>query len=311
MYDNVDFGIQSEDVGGLDFLSEVPRFIEISGEHNFDGNMVLSGNIGSMSVSISSNCLKVKNGSLCKWYLGNNFQTMQRADTRLAIEKLSDILHLPMERAGVSRIDVAQNFIVKHPPDVYYNHLGAYDRYKRLEQPDGLYYINSNGILVFYNKTKEQQDKRQPIPDLYKDRNVLRYEQRYKRRLSNTFSIGRVTAACLYDEAFYVGIINRWKEAYSRIKKINEIQLNFEGMRTKKDLYKLGVLSLVEKEGGQLVFLKQIAEAQRRGDITNRQAFDLRGAIDEACKVREGLNIKSEAISELDKKVSEAAKFYR
>ena len=311
MYDNIDFWLQSGVAGGVDFLSAAPKSIEITGQHDFNGVPVLSGKIDGLRVTVTPDSLRIKDGSLCKWFLGDNFQTMQRADTKQAIEKLSDILSLPMDQATVTRIDVAQNFIVKHPPLVYFNHLGEYAKSRRLEQPDGLYYSNNNGLLVFYNKTKEQQDKNQPIPELYQGRNTLRYEQRYKRRLGKTFGVDRVTAACLYDEAFYKGIIDRWRDAYQSIKKVNDIQLRFEGMKTKKDLYRYGVLSLVTMSGGERAMLSQITEAQRMGELSSKQAFDLRAAIAEACKTKDGLTVQSDVITELDQKVKDAARFYR
>ena len=115
----------------------------------------------------------------------------------------------------------------------------------------------------------------------------------------------------LYDEAFYIGLLNRWKEAYKAIQKINDVSLNFQAMRTKQQLYKMGVLSLIEQAGGQLQMIEQINEAQKRGELSKKQAFDLRQAINEACKIRDGLTVPNEAIKELDKKVSEAVKYYR
>ena len=82
-------------------------------------------------------------------------------------------------------------------------------------------------------------------------------------------------------------------------------------MRTKQQLYKMGVLSLIEKAGGQLQMIEQINEAQKRGELSKKQAFDLRKAINEVCKIRDGLTVPNEAIQELDKKVSEAVKYYR
>ena len=105
--------------------------------------------------------------------------------------------------------------------------------------------------------------------------------------------------------------MNRWKDTYGAIQKINDISLNFQAMRTKQQLYKMGVLSLIEQVGGQLQMLDQINEAQRMGELSKKQAFDLRQAINKACKTREGLTVPNEAIQELDKKVCEAVKYYR
>ncbi len=120
-----------------------------------------------------------------------------------------------------------------------------------------------------------------------------------------------VTGALLYDEAFYIGLLDKWKVAYRNIQKINDVSLNFEMMKTKQQLYKMGVLSLIEQVGGLLPMHEQINEAQKRGNLTKKQAYDLRQAVNEASKIREGLTVPNEAIQELDKKVSEAVKFYR
>ena len=106
----------------------------------------------------------------------------------------------------------------------------------------------------------------------------------------------------LYDEAFYIGLLNRWKDAYKAIQKINDVSLNFQAMKKKQQLYKMGVLSLIEQAGGQLQMIEQINEAQKRGELSKKQAFDLRQVINEVCKIRDGLTVPNEAIKELDKK---------
>ena len=310
MYDNIDFKIKSCDVTRIDFLKETPKHFEVTGEHDFYDSLVISGSLNGYKITVSERCVNVKDGSLCKFYLGDNFQTLNRSDVKKAIEMLSDTLHLPFEQATVSRIDAAQNFIVKHPTEVYFNHLGEYIHNKRLAQPNGLYYTNPKGLLIFYDKLKEQKDKGQNIPKLYKDRFTLRYEQRHKARLKDTFNAARVTGAMLYDEAFYMQIINKWHDAYKSIKKINDVNINFNAMTGKKDLYMLGLASLIFQQGGELNLLQQIKEAQQRQDLTKKQARDLRQAIKEASQCNIGM-VQNDAILELNKKIDEAVKFYR
>ncbi len=57
---------------------------------------------------------------------------------------MSDTLHLPMDKATVTRLDVARNLIVQHLVDVYFNHLGALKYARRLVEPSGLYYSMTN-----------------------------------------------------------------------------------------------------------------------------------------------------------------------
>jgi hypothetical protein len=316
MYDNIDFRLRNTDVSGIDFLSETPCYFDVTGEHCFNGETVISGTFDDFRITVNKNGVNIKNSSLCKWYLGDNFQTLGRSDVQRAIEKLSDMLHLPVDEATITRLDIAQNFIVKQKVDVYYNHLGELKGGMRspmtsMGRIESLYYYQSRGLLIFYDKVKEQQAKKQEIKELYQNSNVLRYEQRYFKRLHQSFNVERVTGAMLYNEKFYIDVIDRWRDNYRAIKKINDININFEAMRTKKDLYTMGVLSLIESQGGELSVITQIAEAQKMGILSKKQAFDLKQAITDACKVKEGLAVKNEAILEMDKKVTEAAKFYR
>ena len=253
MYDNIDLGLLQNDVLTTDFLSETINYFDVTGEHNFNGEYVISGRLNdSFKISVSKGKISIKDASLCKWYLGNNFETLQRKDVQHAIEKLSDILHLPIDKAKVTRFDVAQNFIMKYPVQVYYNHLGEMAYCKRVpvingsNGMEGLYYYKNNksGLAVFYNKIKEQKSKRQPIPELFQNRNVLRYEQRHKNNLSKTFNVEYVTASMLYDEMFYKNVIDKWGANYKAIKKIlNRNILNFKDMdiTTKKELQKIPI----------------------------------------------------------------------
>ena len=243
--------------------------------------------------------------------MGDNLQTMGRKDTERAVEKLSDLLHLPMDKAQVTRIDVSQNFIMKHPPSVYLQHLGVLKGAARLEEPNTLYYRKQDRGLCFYDKAREQKAKRETLPELFEGRNVLRYEQRYTGRLAKHLGVQEVRASMLYDEAFYIDLLNRWRDDYKAIQKINDVQLNFDCMRNKKDLNRMGLLSLVERVGGLNAMMNQITEAQQQGKLNRKQAFDLRQAIKEACAVKDGLVVENEAIAELNKKVIEAVRFYR
>lgn len=256
MYDTVNFRLLRSEAGGVDFLAETSCYLENVGEHNYNGELVITGSLKGLKISLNRYQMKIKDGSLCKWHLGNNFQTLGRGDTQRAIENLSDTLHIPMSKATVTRLDIAQNFITRHPPEVYLNHLGILKYATRLQEPNGVYYSKTGGRLCFYDKNREQKNNREPIPELYEGRNVLRYEQRYTNRIASQLKVCEVTGAKLYDEAFYIDILNRWKDTYKAIQKINDVSLNFQAMKSKQQLYKMGVLSLIEQAGGQLQMIE-------------------------------------------------------
>lgn len=314
MLDTVIFKQTRAEVEGVDFLNEIAPNLNPEGlcVRRYDWGEVVTGRVDGLNVSITPYQVRVS-GSVCKWMLGDNYQAMGRGDIKRAVERLSDTLCLPMESATITRLDVGLSIPVREPTHNYLNHLGVLNYAQRLQQPNSLYYHRHRQAerLCFYDKNREQRDHREPVPDLYRDTNVLRYEQRYMARLPHLLGVAEVTAAMLYDERFYISLLNRWREAYQAIRKVNEITINLQAMKTKRDLQTMGVLALVEQWGGEVEMIAHITEAQKRGDLTAKQAFDLRQAVKDACKVRAALTAPSEAISELDKKIAEAIRYYR
>lgn len=313
MYDTVNMRLRGYDVPGVSFLEETALYLdEITGhfEHQ-NGLHVVIGKLGCLTVSIDEAAARVGKGSLCKWFLGDNVQEMGRGDTKRAIEKLSDTLHLPMERAAVTRLDVAHNLLMRYPPGVYYNHLGGLRYATRLQEPEGIYYKQGAGRLAFYDKTRESQKIGGPIPDICTGNNILRYERRFEKRLAHYLQEPEITAATLYNEAFYIKVVKMWLQAYRDIDKINDITINPDVMKSKKDFDRAARLALVEKFGGEAALLEQIKEMQRRGDIDKVQAHRLKKTVKEACLSGVGLFVQSEVITELDRKVTEAAAYYR
>lgn len=56
--------------------------------------------------------------------------------------------------------------------------------------------------------------------------------------------------------------------------------------------------------------ISQINEAAKTGKLTQKQAHDLRGAVNDAYSDHKGLTKPDEAILEIDKKVDEATRYY-
>ena len=189
MYDTVNFRLIAADVSGVSFIEETPCHLTEIGTHDYNGNIVVTGQLNGLKVSVNRWQVKVNGGSLCKWYFGNNLQTMSRGDTQRAVERLSDELHLPFNLAAVTRLDVGGNMITQHPSEIYFNHLGVLSWSKRLQQPSGLYYCKRDEQLCFYDKVKEQRSRREAIPEPYKGKNVLRYEHRYTGHLTRVLKV--------------------------------------------------------------------------------------------------------------------------
>ena len=300
-----------EEGRGISPLEDIPPLLDrLTGCSHLQGNEYVSGLLGDLHITVRPYAVRVSGGSLCKWHLGDNLRTLDRGMTREAIEHLSDILHLPMDEADITRLDFGTNLIMRRPVPVYLEHLGELRYSRRTEASNGLYYWGNGKEINIYDKNRERASAGEPIPELYAGRNVLRYEIRYTKRLSKQLNRPYVTAADLYNRAFFDDMLHRWRDTYRAIQKINDRIPEFDMIRKKTDLYRLGVLLVAEAEGGQQALIGRIKRMQTEGKLTKSQAQDLRQAVNDACKLRPGLTSTSEAIEELDGKIRAAVKMY-
>ena len=133
MFDTININLRSIDTQQLNFVKTVTRDLNVDTTTSRYGTTYTS-HIDNLTIRTTANGLSIGNGSLCKFLYGNNIVNFTRTDTRLAFEKLSDTLHISLNNATVSRMDIAYNFEVTHPPESYFHHLGDLPYYKRLEQ---------------------------------------------------------------------------------------------------------------------------------------------------------------------------------
>jgi len=312
MFDTINMRLIKENAKGIDLISHVPVRLKNVSEHihNEGENLTIIGHYEGFKVSVTNKRVTITEHSISKWYLGDNFKTLTRGDTQRAIEKLSDELCLPIANADLTRIDLAQNLIMTYEVPVYFNHLGLLQYYNRFEQAHSLYYQNNKRQLVFYNKVREYTDKGLTIPELFKTRNTLRYELRFKNRLCNQFNMPEVKASHLFNEQFYMNIIDRWHQEYKNINKTRDaIKFDYAMIKTKKQYQLQAVLFYVLQKGGEVEALKEISEAKKRGELSKKQAHDLREQIKEACKC-DLLTCKSDVITELDRKIKQSVRSY-
>lgn len=261
----------------------------LSGENGFDYH-----------VCVTPNKVLLNKCSLSKWYMGSNLSEMSRSEIQLAIERLSDSLHLSMDRADVTRFDVAKNIMLRYPVEVYFAFMGSLSRFERLSQPHALYYKQACREFVMYDKVMESKKHGIFLPELYRSANLMRMEMRYKKPRQY---FGKVTGSTLYDSVFYCKTINELIEFYLKVEKLNKQIPDFSNVKGLKGLQKLGLLCLVKEWGGDVEFGNRLKEAQLRGEITNKEVYDIRKA------VRSAIGSKSmrpnEAVIELDKKVKQ------
>lgn len=238
-----------------------------------------------LKVTISGSSVKIGEASLCKWFLGNNLHTMTPRDLKYAIEAIGDLLHLPMDGFDVARLDVGHNLIMDYPVESYLNQLGDLARHDRQRMSaTGLYYKTALRTVVLYDKMEECRKNRSVVPPEYAGHDVLRLEVRFLNRVATQLGYRSMTADMLKCDEPYRKMRDKWAEYYWNVDKLNDVMIDFRSVKTKRELYQTGVAKLVEQAGGELGFLGQISEAQTIGDLTKKQAHDLRGAVKYSCR---------------------------
>ncbi|MBT3386149.1 MAG: hypothetical protein HN410_20740, partial [Prolixibacteraceae bacterium] len=300
------YPVYKEHCSDINFIDAIPQYlIKVVSEGTSEFGEYITGYLDTAKIKISENRVKFYDSSICKYYLGDNFKTLSKGDTKRAIEKLSDTLHLPFHLANVTRIDFAQNLIMQYAEKTYYPYLGEAQYYNRLEQNNGLYYNNQKRQLLFYGKEYEQKVKKQSVPELYENQNVLRFEMRFKKQLRKQFNRPEIIASLLYDETFYFNLVKMWRNEYLEIQKINSKLIGMKATGSKKEFIEnLALFSVLEL--GQSKVLHKVKEWQEQGLISKKQAYDLRVATKQLSRIKvDGKG--NELITELDKKIKEVS----
>lgn len=309
MLDTIHLWLPKDRVNNIDLLAEIPLYLSGMTEHNKAGNITISGHVGNnFRVNVSGNGISLK-GSLCKFYYGNNFQTLTRSETEKAIENLSDQIHLPIGEAKVSRIDFAENLKVNYTPQIYYSYLGDCQYYDRLSQPQSISYHNRIRSKIFYDKIAESQKKCFTTPFALKKENMLRYELRFTGRLPKQFNRPIITASLLHNEKFYTGLIKRWEKEYERINKFNIVNLNLLNMSSPKDFFKQ-MAALKISELGQANAMQIVEELRARKAFSKPEYYSRLKKEIKSLRVNKGFTDRSDLVIELDQKVQETAKHH-
>jgi len=297
--------LAASEVPSIDLMGEVPVLLSnITQQFNEYGRLV-KGRCGEhMFVCVREEDVRVR-VSLPKLLRGHSLWNMGISDVMDSIIMASDMLHLPMERAEVRKFDYAGNLEMVYAPELYMRYLGANGRFKRLENPGSLCYSLPSINLNLYNKSREMKAHHDPIPREYQGLNILRYEKGYVKQVAKYFKKDKIKAAMLYDPSFYQTIRKDWYKDYTAIKKIRKPMIDFSSVTTKKQLYSMAIVALVDNYGGVQKMLLDLDEGRKTGKLKRKQSFDLKDAITAASNDKL-FTRECELITELDMKMAEA-----
>jgi len=226
-------------------------------------NVIIKGYLGNLFVMITVNGICVS-GSLSKYYHGNNMYTLTFAEINLAFKMLEKQLNIPIEKAKVQRLDIAENFIVNYPIRNYFPYLGDMTYYERQELNDGVYYNGGNKTLLFYDKVSERKFNKESVPECYVGKNILRYELRFMKRLGKLFDRKCIYVSDLLLEPFFTELLYRYKMYYQNIHKNKDIihygDLQINDWRQFNNQVDLAGM---EKLGGESALLNTLIQAKK------------------------------------------------
>jgi hypothetical protein len=309
MYDTIHLWLPSDIIGLASIDNSLQYLSDVTTTNKSDGQYYHTGYLKNYRVIVSEQGVSLK-GSLAKYFLPDNMHSLSRSDSARAFEMMADTLHLPIQYAKVKRIDIAQNFLMRYEPEAYYSYLGDCQHYQRLTQVKSLYYTNSLRQMVFYNKVAEAKAKKQILPDVWTDKNVLRYECRYSKRLAKQFNRPDITASTLTDEKFYICVVDRWLSEYEAINKNNTINFNISQMSSPKDFWKqlnLITINLI----GQDKIMQEIENMRHQKAFEKPEYYSrLKKEIRELLKTPH-LTSSSDLVEELDRKIKRTKQHYR
>jgi hypothetical protein len=307
MYDTIHLFKHEDRAGSL--LALTPQFLENVTEHFRDGRYSVSGSLNNLRVNVFESGISIK-GSLAKYFLNDNIQTLRRQDTARAIEQLSDQLHIDINEAHLSRLDFSHNFLMDNKPEVYYPYLGDSQYFKRYIQPNSLYYKNGNRTKLFYDKLSEAVSKAVRVPEIFNGRHLLRYEISYSRRLPKQLKEPEVSAGALSNETFYIKLIDRYISEYQSIHKNAGFNIDKKKMKTPKDVDIQIILMAIDIIGHDK-YIQFIDELKADNAMARPEYYSrLKKQFRERCKKYKASD-STHLIEELDKKVSSLKRYYR
>lgn len=309
MFDTTNIWLPIDKIGSIDLSKTLQHLSDITEHKKVDSQVYFSGKLKNYKVFISGKGVSL-DGSLAKYFLPDNFHTLTRSDTARAFEMMADELYLPIQKANISRVDFAQNFLMDFEPEAYYNFLGECQYYNRQPQAKSLYYTNTLRQKLFYNKIAEGKAKGLSLPEVWNGQNVLRYEMRFISRLPKQFNQAEITASTLSNEKFYRVIFDKWLAEYEAINKLHSINFNLSDMNSPKDFWRQVNLMAINMIGQDKIM-------QEIENLRHQRAFDkpeyysrLKKEIKELCKTPE-MTASSDLVAELDKKIRVSKRYYR
>ena len=266
---------------------------------------IYSGDLGNLRISGGYSGMHIT-GSANKFLNGNNLGICTYADFKTINDTLSDYLNIDISQMKVTRLDWGANMTLSQSVNDYLPLLGDKPYFARkCENPGSIRYQTNEKAFALYDKRKEMENKKQPIPLEYAGANLLRAEFRLLKRVSRHLKRD-MTAKELTSPEVYSQLVDMWRDEYFRIQKNTELKNNtmIESGATAKQLSECLMAELIAEKGGQKFIDQRIAEFKQQGignDALKRCKRNLKTVLNSY-----GESTTNDKINELDLAVKNA-----
>lgn len=231
----------------------------------------LVGNFKNFKIKSSQNGVKIT-GSLSKYFLGTNQKTLQQSDIIPAFDKLSADLELPIYKAKVNRIDIAENIVTNQTIDNYKALLGEAKYLFRHETKNSVDYSSDYRSLNLYNKVKEvKKNQHETLTEVAQRKPSTRVELKIKKhsRLAEMLGITLVTVEDIV--LCYPELVNAWWQIWAVVKKNRErLEFDVEVFGTKGLIDKQLIMMGIEAMGLSVVTGLIKSARKRKGLFGNK-----------------------------------------
>lgn len=302
--DTLNMWLGVEKVGYINLLNAIPHYLDANTvvyQQRADGRESYIGHINNYRVVVYESGISLS-GSLPKSYLGSNVKPLDYKETALALESLSDQLHIPLGKSIVRRFDFADTFVMERPVKNYLEYLGNSRYYNRLEQPKSILWSNGRRQKMVYDKGDECKHHKSSIPVSYQNKHLLRYEIRYVSDLPKHFNAVEVTPRTLCNQDFCHNICCQWVAEYKCITKIQKMIFSTTP-KTPKIFSNQLTLAGIESMGGYMAVNDLVDQIRKNGGFAQPEHSSRIKHRLETLMQSSSLAIPSELITELDKKI--------
>lgn len=306
MYDTLKLVLTNEFNPSFNFLENLPSTIDIYFHGIEYGTPVVKAKIRNLKVNIKTSRVVIE-GSFHVFCKGENITPMHFDEFRMSVAELESLTAYPVRLARVSRLDFSGNFLVKHPVALYFNFFCQKSRFQKIVLDGGIRYSSEEKELIFYDKLKEMKKKRTPIPQYFQNKNVLRFEVRYCRKLGKHFERRELFLADLLEKSFINTLCKVWRTEYKSVVMEMKAPTGLTPTGSKANL--LEQLALIQiHQIGLDNLINEISAWQSAGQITKEEAYKMRKFI-KTNSSEPYPNAENELIRELNLKIKTAAKY--